>query len=107
MADTVYSIRLTLERVKVMNPDDGDVYFIARVNGTSRGRSKVFPMSAGQTADLKPLGWTWEIRVLGSPAAIPIELEAWDKDWPSADDDLGTLASSRSTPSTRSPETRP
>lgn len=98
MADTVYSIRLTLERVKVTNPDDGDVYFIARVNGTSKGRSKVFSMSAGQTADLKPLGWIWDIRVLGSPAVIPIELEAWDKDWPSADDDLGTVKTSATAP---------
>ncbi len=91
MTDVVYSIRITLESVQVQNPDDGDVYFIAHVGGTSKGRSRVFPMSAGATADLRPLGWSWDIRVLGVPAAIPLHLEAWDKDWPSADDDLGSL----------------
>lgn len=98
MADIVYSIQIKLESVKIADPDDGDVYFIARVNGTSRGRSKVFPMSGGQTADLKPLGWIWDFQVLGSPGSIPLELEAWDKDWPSADDDLGKVTTSVSGP---------
>src|SRR4051794_17910513 len=51
MANFVYSIKITLESVKIKDPDDGDVYFIARVDGTSKGRSKIFSMGAGDTAD--------------------------------------------------------
>src|SRR6185295_9863636 len=98
MADLYYSIVITLESVKVKDPDDGDVYFIATVDKRSRGRSKIFSMKAGDTADLKPLGWSWEVRVLGAPGPIPIELRAWDEDSLSADDDLGTLKASVSAP---------
>lgn len=98
MADVAYSIKITLESVKVKDPDDGDVYFIASINGSSLGRSKIFDMKAGDTADLKPLGWSREVRVLGSPSPIKIELGAWDHDKLSKDDDLGALSVSVSSP---------
>lgn len=94
----VYSIRVSLESVKVRDPDDGDVYFVAKIGGTSFGRSKIFQMSAGQTADLKPLNWYWEKAILGIPGAIPIELSAWDKDTFSADDPLGVVVTTASSP---------
>jgi hypothetical protein len=98
MSDFVYSIKITLESVEVRDPDDGDVYFIAHVNRQSKGRSKVFDMRPGDTADMRPLGWSWEVRVLGAPGAIPIELQAWDKDWLSGDDDLGKVVTVASGP---------
>lgn len=98
MADVAYSIKITLESVKVKDPDDGDVYFIASINGSSLGRSKIFDMKAGDTADLKPLGWSREVRVLGSPSPIKIELGAWDHDKLSKDDDLGAIAATVSSP---------
>lgn len=98
MTDYVYSIRVSLGSVRVRDPDDGDVYFRANVNGTSFGRSKIFRMSAGDTADLKPLNWIWEKAVLGIPGAISIQLSAWDKDTFSADDSLGMVATTVSPP---------
>lgn len=98
MPDLVYSIRIELERVKVIDPDDGDVYFIAEVDGRSRGRSSIFAMNAGDTADLRPLGWVWEKQVLGAPAAIPITIAAWDHDALSADDALGRVTTSVTAP---------
>lgn len=98
MPDLVYSIRIKLERVKVVDPDDGDVYFIAEVDGTSKGRSRIFDMNPNDTADLRPLDWVWEKRVLGSPSAIPITIAAWDHDSLSADDALGRVSTSATAP---------
>lgn len=94
MPDHVYSIHVQLQRVRITDPDDGDVYFMAWVDGTSKGRSRIFDMNPGDTADLRSLGWSWEKRVLGVPAAIPLVLAAWDRDRISADDPLGRITTS-------------
>jgi len=98
MGETAYSIQITFESILIHGTGDGaeagDVYLLAAVGGKRRGRSPTFSAAPNSSIDLSGSGLTWQLRVLGSPAAIPIEVQAWDHDSLSPDDPLGTLSTS-------------
>jgi hypothetical protein len=101
MGESVYSIRINFESILIHDTGDGssagDVYFLAEVGGQRRGRSPITSLRPNSTLDLKGAGYSWEIRVLGS-ASVPLKVECWDHDALSADDALGSLATSVAPP---------
>jgi hypothetical protein len=93
MAQTTYSIKVTLESVEILDDQDffaaGEIYVLASIDGHGTGRSPIFKAKTGQTITLSGAQWTHEVLLRGR-TSIGITMEVWDEDL-TYDDPLGAL----------------
>ncbi len=101
MANIVYSIKITLDNIKILDDCDwfgaGEIYLLATIDGHSTGRSPTFKAHSGSTIPLTGAQWSREVRVYGRSNPVNITVQVWDEDlvW---DDPLGSLAVSVASP---------
>jgi len=80
---TVYSIKLTLESVEILDDSDvagpGEIFVVAKINDPAEMRSQTHSLDSGQTLTLGGASWTKEVVVWGR-SSVPIEVEVFDED---------------------------
>jgi len=83
MAESVYSVRISLDSVTIHDDSDligaGELYFIGNIGGHTTGRSPTRSLDSGTTVSLTGAVWVRELQVAGS-SSIPITFEVWDED---------------------------
>ena len=83
MSGVVYSVKIVLESIRVIDDTDafgaGEIYALGTIDGHSTGRTPVQSVHSGGSLALAGASWSREVVVFGR-TSVPVEVEVWDEE---------------------------